>query len=171
MPSGKLLRFIISYQGIEANPEKITAVTRMARPTCVNDAQKLTGCMTALGRFITKLGERDMSFFKLLKKEGDFELTDEALEAFKKIKAFLTSPPILTAPDQEEPLLLYIAATTHVVSTVIIVERPTERHVYPLQRQVYFVSKVLGPSKVQYPRVQKLLYALLLTARKLKNYF
>ncbi|XP_072148525.1 uncharacterized protein [Setaria viridis] len=112
-----------------------------------------------------------MSFFKLLKKEGDFQLTDEAQEAFKKIKVFLTSPPILTAPDQEEPLLLYIAATTHVVSTIIVVERPTERHVYPLQRQVYFVSKVLRPSKVRYPRVQKLLYALLLTVRKLKNYF
>jgi hypothetical protein len=58
VPSGKLLGFIISHRGIEANPEKISAITEMKAPTCVKDVQKLTGCMAALNRFISKLGER-----------------------------------------------------------------------------------------------------------------
>jgi hypothetical protein len=67
VPSGKLLGFIISHRGIEANPEKISAITNMRAPTCIKDVQKLTGCMAALNRFISKLRERRLPFFKLLK--------------------------------------------------------------------------------------------------------
>jgi ribonuclease HI len=57
------------------------------------------------------------------------------------------------------------------VSTVLVVERVEEGHTYPVQHPVYFISEVLGPSKKKYPQVQKLLYAVLLTARKLRHYF
>jgi hypothetical protein len=67
VPSGKLLGFIISHRGIKANPEKISTITSMKDPTCIKDVQKLTGCMAALNRFISKLGERGLPFFKLLK--------------------------------------------------------------------------------------------------------
>jgi hypothetical protein len=60
---------------------------------------------------------------------------------------------------------------THVVSTALVVEQVEEGHTYPVQHPVYFISKVLGPSKKKYPQVQKLLYAVLLTARKLCRYF
>jgi hypothetical protein len=70
-----------------------------------------------------------------------------------------------------EDLLLYISCTTHVVSTTLVVERAEEGHAYPVQHPVYFISEVLGPSKKKYPQAQKLLYAVLLTARKLRHYF
>jgi hypothetical protein len=60
---GKLLGFIISHHGIEANPEKISAITKMKAPTCIKYVQKLTGCMAALNRFISKLGERGIPLF------------------------------------------------------------------------------------------------------------
>jgi hypothetical protein len=53
VPQGKLLGFIVSHQGIEANPEKITAITAMDAPRMIKDVQKLTGCMAALNRFIS----------------------------------------------------------------------------------------------------------------------
>jgi hypothetical protein len=58
LPSGKLLGFIISHRGIEANPEKISAITNMKAPMCIKDVQNLTGCMAALNKFISKLGEQ-----------------------------------------------------------------------------------------------------------------
>jgi hypothetical protein len=58
-----------------------------------------------------------------------------------------------------------------VVSTTLVVERAEEGHTYPVQHLVYFISEVLGPSKIRYPQVQKLLYGVLLTARKLQHYF
>jgi hypothetical protein len=123
VPSGKLLNFIISHRGIEANPEKISTITKMKAPTCSKDVQKLTGCMAALNRFISKLGEWGLPFFKLLKHQEKFVWTPEADQALDQLKDFLSKPPILMAPQKKEQLLLYLTATTHVVSTTIVVER------------------------------------------------
>jgi hypothetical protein len=89
------------------------------------------------------------------------------VEALENLKHHLQSPPTLTAPLPGEELLLYITATTHVVSTVIVVEHPEEGHTYGVQRPVYFISEVLSKSKVRYPSIQKLLYGILITSRKL----
>jgi hypothetical protein len=72
VPLGKLLGFIISHRSIKANPEKISAITKMKAPTCIKDVQNLTGCMAALNRFISKLGERGLPFFKLLMHQEKF---------------------------------------------------------------------------------------------------
>ena len=64
-----------------------------------------------------------MPFYKLLKKQDKFQWTPEAQQALDKLKEFLTSLPVLVPPMPEEPLLLYIAATSHVVSTTIVIER------------------------------------------------
>jgi hypothetical protein len=133
--------------------------------------------MAVLSRFILKLGEKVLPFYKLLKKVDKFQWTSEAQEALDALKKFLTTPPVLKPPRRATPsqpaedLLLYISCTTHVVSTVLVVERAEEGHAYPVQHPVYFISVVLGPSKKKYPQVQKLSYAVLLTARKLRHYF
>jgi len=130
VPSSKLLGFIISHREIKTNLEKINAIMAMDAPATIKDVQKLIGCMSALNRFLSRLGERGLPFFKLLKRQDKFEWTTEAAEALENLKHHLQSPPILTAPLTEEELLLYIAATTHVVSTAIVVERPEEGHAY-----------------------------------------
>ena len=98
VPSGKLLGFIVSYCGIEANPEKLKDIFRMNSLTALKDVQKLTGCMPALSRFISRLGERAMPFYKLLKKQDKFQWTPEAQQAFDELKKFLTNPPPCVGP-------------------------------------------------------------------------
>jgi hypothetical protein len=68
VPAGKLLGFIVSHRGIEANLEKIKAIMRMEAPRSQKEVQRLTGCMAALSRFISRLGEKGLPFYKLLKK-------------------------------------------------------------------------------------------------------
>jgi hypothetical protein len=97
--------------------------------------------------------------------------TLEAEEALDKLKAMLSNSPILVPPTTGEPLLLYVAATTQVVSAVLVVERAEEGHALLIQRPVYFISEVLSKTKVRYPQIQKLLYAIILTRRKLCHYF
>jgi hypothetical protein len=70
-----------------------------------------------------------------------------------------------------EALLIYVAATTQVVSAAIVVERREEGHALPVQRPFYFISEVLSKTKFRYPQIQKLLYAVILTQRKLRHYF
>ena len=101
----------------------------------------------------------------MLKKTNKFEWTEEANEAFKKLKAYLTSSPVLTPPKKDEDMMLYIVATSTVISTAIVIEREEEGRVYKVQRPVYYISEVLSESKIRYPHVQKLLYALLTTSR------
>jgi hypothetical protein len=126
----------------------------MRAPTCIKDVQKLTGCMAALNRFISKLGERGLPFFKLLKHQEKFVWTPEADQALAQLKNFLSKPPVLMAPRKKEQLLLYLAATTHVVSSAIIVERQEGGQAYPVQRPVYFISEVLSEYKARYQPVR-----------------
>ena len=62
VPAGKLLGFIVSHRGIEANPDKIEAIMKMEAPRSQKKVQRLTGCMAALSRFISKLGEKVYHF-------------------------------------------------------------------------------------------------------------
>ena len=50
VPTGKHLGFLVSNKGIEANPEKIKAITSLAKPACVNDVQRLAGHIAVLSR-------------------------------------------------------------------------------------------------------------------------
>jgi hypothetical protein len=80
--------------------------------------------MAALSRFISKLGERGMPFYKVLRKVAGFQWDDQAVAAFIELKQYLKSLPTLVPPQPDDILLLYVAATDTVVSTVIAVERP-----------------------------------------------
>jgi hypothetical protein len=106
-----------------------------------------------------------------MKKSDHFTWTPEAQEALDSLKNMLKSPPIWTAPTTEEPMLLYISATTQVVSTALVVEREEPGSSQKVQRPVYFISEVLSDSKTRYSQMQKLVYAILMTKRKLLHYF
>jgi hypothetical protein len=95
--------------------------------------------MAALSKFISKLGERGMPFYKLLRKADSFQWDDQATAAFVELKQYLKSLPTLVPPKPDDVLLLYVAATDMVVSTAIIVERP-EASTELKQQHVYFVS-------------------------------
>jgi hypothetical protein len=124
-----------------------------------------------LSRFISRLGEKGLPLYRLLNKHECFSWTVEAQEALDKLKATLSHAPVLTPPQNGEPLYLYVTATTQVVSAVIVVERTEEGHALPVQRPVYYISKVLPETKARYPQIHKLLYAVVLARRKLRHYF
>jgi hypothetical protein len=171
VPWGMLLGFIVSERGIEANPEKIAAITSMGPIKDLKGVQRVMGCLAALSRFISRLGEKGLPLYRLLRKAEWFTWTLQAEEALENLKALLTKTPILVPPAAGEALLIYVAASTQVVSTAIVVERREEGHALPVQRPVYFISEVLSETKARHPQIQKLLYAVILTRQKLWHYF
>jgi ribonuclease HI len=104
--AGKLLGFLVSHRGIEANLEKIKAIEVMRPPTHIKDVQKLTGSLATLSRFISRLAKRALPFFKLLRKSDPLSWTEEAEQAFQELKQRLVSLPILVALEPGEPLYL-----------------------------------------------------------------
>ena len=171
VPAGQLLGYFVSARGIEVNPNKIQAILTMKQPKNLHGVQQLAGRVAALSRFIARLGEKALPFYQLMKKSDTFEWTAEAQEAFENLKRTLTSPPVLTTPEEEEPMLLYIAVTNQVVSTALVVERPQEGKAHGVQKPVYYLSEVLSPTKQRYPHHQKLAYGVFRAARELRHYF
>ena len=78
VPYGQLLGFLVSQQGIEANPEKIAAIERMQPPRSLLGVQKFTGCLASLSRFISRLGEKALPLYQLMKKTDKFSWTSSA---------------------------------------------------------------------------------------------
>jgi hypothetical protein len=171
VPRGMLLGFIVSERGIEANPEKIATITIMGPIKDLKGVQRIMGCLAPLSRFISCLGEKGLPLYRLLRKAERFTSTPKAEEALGNLKALHTNAPILVPPATGEVLLIYVAATTQVVSAAVVFERQEEGHALLVQRPVYFISEVLFETKIRYPHVQKLLYAVILTRRKLRHYF
>ena len=169
VPAGKLLGFLVSSRGIEANPSKIRAIESMRLPRCLKDVQKFTGCLASLSRFVSRLGEKALPLYQLMKKADKFVWSSQADDAFTELKVTLATAPILASPLPKEPMLLYIAATNRVVSVVVVVEREEEGKI--VQRPVYYLGEVMSLSKQNYPHYQKMAYGVYMAARKLKHYF
>src|SRR4051812_7760300 len=94
VPTGKLLGFLVSSRGIEANPTKIRAIERMEFPKTLNVVQKFIGCLASLSRFISRLGEKALPIYQLMKRSDKFTWTQQADRAFHELKKMLATTPI-----------------------------------------------------------------------------
>ena len=135
--SGKFLGYVVTYRGIEVNPDQIKVINNLRSPQNHKEVQKLTRMAAALNRFISRSADRCRPFFLLINKWKGFEWTEECTTAFQQLKDYLTRPPIMSSPELDEVLFAYIAVAPYAVSLVLI------RVDNGIQRPVYYVSKSL----------------------------
>ncbi|GJR85834.1 reverse transcriptase domain-containing protein [Tanacetum coccineum] len=130
--------------------------------------QKLNGKLASLNRLLAKSAEKSLPFFKTLKKctkKSDFHWTAKAEEAFKQIKQLIAELPMLTAPTEKEEVIVYLVAAKETVSVVLTTEREAK------QMPIYFVSRALRGSEINYTSMEKLVLALVHASKRLKRYF
>ena len=163
VPAGKFLGFIVNHRGIEANPDKIKVVLDMPPPSGIKEVQRLTGRIAALSRFVSRASDKCQPFFQVLKKA--FQWGAKCEEAYTALKMYLSSPPILVSPVEGELLTLYLVVSDFSTSAVLV--RDKER----VQHPVYYCSRALRGAEERYPRMEKLILALVTAARKLRPYF
>ena len=161
--AGKFLGCMISQRGLEANPDKIRAIMEMAPPRNIKEVQSLNGKIAALNRFVSRATDRCLPFFRTLKRS--FEWTTECQQAFEELKVYLSSPPLLSPSQPGEELFLYLAVSPAAISAALV--REEER----IQKPVYYASRVLRGAEERYPPMEKLAFALVTAACKLKPYF
>jgi hypothetical protein len=166
---GKFLGCLVSTKGIEANPNKIESILRMEPPKSRKGAHRLTGRLASLNRFISRSAEMNLPFFEVLKSAKVFQWGPTQQKAFEELKQYLLELTTLTPPSSRAPLLLYVAASHDAVNATLVQEKQDGQA--KKQVPVYFVSKVLSPSKRNYIELEKVLYVVLMASRKLRHYF
>nr|GEW91461.1 RNA-directed DNA polymerase, eukaryota [Tanacetum cinerariifolium] len=165
---GMFLGYKVNTKWLKVCPDKVDDVLSLLSTKCLKDVQKLNGKLASLNRFLAKLAEKSLPFFKTLKKctkKSDFHWTTEAKEAFKQIKQLIAELPMLTVPMKKDELIVYFDAAKETVSAVLMTKRETK------QMTIYFVSRALRGSKINYTSMEKLVLALVHASKRLKRYF
>ena len=154
---------MVSQSCIEVNLEKIRAIMELEPLRTIKEVQSLNGKIVALNKFVSKATDKCLPFFCTLRKS--FEWTDECQKAFKELKKYLSSLPLLSPSKPGEELYLYLAISQAAVSTALV------RKEDGCQRPVYFISRAFQGAEERYPQMDKLAFVLVTVARKLKPYF
>ncbi|KAG7585621.1 Retrotransposon gag domain [Arabidopsis thaliana x Arabidopsis arenosa] len=165
VPSGEFLGYIVTERGIEANPNQINAFLTMPSPRNIKEVQRLIGRIAALNHFISKSTDKCLPFYQILKGNKKFRWDDQCEAAFGQLKTYLTTPPILSKPESDEKLYLYISVSNHSVSGVLVREDRGE------QKPIFYISKSLTSPETRYTMMEKLALAVVISARKLRPYF
>ncbi|XP_070052200.1 uncharacterized protein [Nicotiana tomentosiformis] len=119
--------------------------------TSKKEMQRLTRRIAARGRFISKSSEKSFKFFSVLKKQNQFEWTDECQQALKDLKLYLSNTPLLAKPKDDEMLLIYLA-----VSSVVLVREDKEQIVIQSDSQLV-VNQMQGTYVAREARMQQYL--------------
>ncbi|GJR82812.1 reverse transcriptase domain-containing protein [Tanacetum coccineum] len=165
---GMFLGYLIGTDGIKPCPDKTKAVIQLPSPRTMKEVQSLNGKLAGLNRFLSKSADKSLPLFKTLKKcakKGDFRWTTEAEEAFTQLKQHIAALPTLVAPRPGEELIMYLSATHGAISAVLLTDRDS------VQTPVYFVSKALKETEINYSAMEKLILALVFAAKRLRRYF
>ncbi|GJV07223.1 reverse transcriptase domain-containing protein [Tanacetum coccineum] len=165
---GMFLGYKVNTKGIKVCPDKTNVVLSLPSLKCLKEVQKLNGKLASLNRFLAKSAEKSLPFFKTLKKctkKSDFVWTEEAEFAFKQMKQHIAKLPMLTASEEKEELIIYLAAAKEAVSAVLMTEKEAR------QIPIYFVSRVLRGPEINYTSMEKLVLALVHASKRLKKYF
>jgi hypothetical protein len=122
---------------------------------------------------MAKLVERSLPFFKVLKGSGSFEWGSEQQEAFNALKDHIQKLPMLSSPQTDQPLILYVSTMHTTVSGALVQEREISKEGRKLSHQVpiYFVSEALAGSMKYNSEMEKICYIVVMSMRKLRPYF
>ncbi|XP_074271592.1 uncharacterized protein LOC141595526 [Silene latifolia] len=138
--SDKFLGYIVTQRGIEAITKQIKAVLQLESPEKLKDVQRLAGKVAALSRFISISSDKCRLFYDILRKSQKFEWTSDHEQSFKELKHYLSTPPLLSKPEQGEPLFLYLDVIEVAVSAVLVREQYDPKTTIKSQAVADFVS-------------------------------
>nr|GEU88642.1 reverse transcriptase domain-containing protein [Tanacetum cinerariifolium] len=155
-------------KGIKPCPDKTAVVRQLPSPRTIKEVHSLNGKLVSLNRFLSKLAEKSLPLFQILKKcikKSDFHWTTEAEQAFQQLKQHLSELPLLVAPRPQEELIMYLSATYGAISAILMTERGAA------QTPIYFISRALQGPELNYSPMEKLVLSLIFVAKRLRRYF
>lgn len=139
---------MVSYQGIQANLEKIQVIQEMT-PRSIKEVQGLTGKVVAFNHhFMSRLVEKCLPFFKILEQSKNFQWTIEGQKIFEELKAYPNFAPLLNRLEPSEEHFFYLPVSLAAISMVLIQEKRK------IQKPLYYINKILHDAETRYKRLE-----------------
>lgn len=157
---------MVTQRRIEFNPDQIKVVVETSAPSPIKELQHLTSRLAALECFIACFMDKLRFFSLTLKGASATRWTSDYERAFGEIKCYVTQPPILSSPQPDKQLYMYLAASDCAISVVFFLHEGDKEH-----RLIYYVSKAMDDAKTRYTKVEQTTLALKSVAQKLCPYF
>src|SRR5580698_2282554 len=161
---GIVLGHIISAKGIEVDSAKIEIIAKLPSPKCVKDVRSFLGHAGFYRRFIKDFSAISRPMCHLLSKDAPFIWTEACENAFGKLKASLTTPPIVRAPDWAMPFELMCDANDYAIGAVLGQRHGKEPCV------ISYASKTLNEAQMNYSTTEKELLAVVFALDKFRSY-
>ena len=139
-----MLGHIISKKGIEVDKEKIEMISKLPSPTNVKIVRQFLGHAGFYRRFIKDFSKIVKPLYKLLEKDAKFLWDEDCKRSFHELKAYLTTTPIVRAPNWQLPFVVMCDVSDLAIEAVLV--QREERNPYV----VYYVSKTLNEAQRNY---------------------
>ena len=153
----------MSADGVKPDPEKIKAIIKMDVPKAVTELQRFLGMINYVGKFIPNLAEVAAPLRQLLKKENEFLFQKPQIEAFEKLKAIITSPPILKFFNPNQSARVRCDASENGLGALL---EQFDKNWHP----VAFASRSCTPTEKAYASIEREALSILFGCKRFHEY-
>ncbi|RVW26113.1 Retrovirus-related Pol polyprotein from transposon 17.6 [Vitis vinifera] len=161
---GIVLGHIISEKGIEVDKAKVELIAKLPSPTTVKGVRQFLGHPGFYRRFIQDFSKLSRPLCELLAKDAKFVWDERCQKSFDQLKQFLTTAPIVRAPNWQLPFEVMCDASDFAIGAVLGQRKDGKPYV------IYYVSKTLNEAQRNYTTTEKELLAVVFALDKFRAY-
>ena len=158
------LGHVVSNHGVSTDPKKIEAVRTWPSPQTAKDVKSFLGLCSYYRRFVRDFSDIARPLYKLTEGQGEFRWTSECEDAFRRLKALLTTAPILAFPTTDGLFILDTDASNIGLGVVLSQVQGGDEKV------LAFHSRSLSKSERNYCVTRKELLAVVVAVKTYHHY-
>ena len=156
----KFMGHLITKDGLKPDPEKISAIQDMPKPTSKQELMSLLGFVNYLAKFMPKLAHVSKPLRDLTTKNAQFVWSSQHDKAFDEVKLLVTSQPVLKYYDVNEEVTLQCDASEKGLGAALLQNG----------QPVAFASRTLSPTEQRYAQIEKECLAIIFGCEKFSQY-
>lgn len=160
------LGYVINEDGLHTNPEKIKPILNYSVPKTSKEVRRFLGMSGWYRRFIPDFANLSAPLSDLLKKGKKFYWTEEANEAFLKLKSSLISAPVLVNPDFNKPFAIQTDASETAIAGVLVQDWEVKGE----EKVISYFGRKLTSAEKKYATTEKEALAVLESVNKFRGY-
>ena len=158
------LGHLVDQEGIRADPEKTSAVTKMKPPMNISELRRFMGMVNQLGKFLPNLTNLTQPLRQLLSKKSTWLWGPDQDRAFADVKAELAKPTVLALYDPSLPTKVCANASSHGLGAVLMQKSNSS------WKPIAFASRSMTETQQRYAQIEKEVLASTWACEKFSTY-